>query len=87
LKTNGEKMQRAEIRIAGHLDPKWAEWFEGFDLTYTENGETILTGCVADQAALYGLIAKLRDLGVVLISVNFDLLTDPHIKSKSPRKQ
>ena len=73
-------MKRAEIRIAGHLDPKWAEWFEGFDLTYTENGETSLTGYVADQAALYGLIAKLRDLGVVLISVNFDLLTDPQIK-------
>jgi hypothetical protein len=66
-------MQRAEILIEGHLDEKWAEWFEGFDLTYTENGDTLLTGNTPDQAALYGLIAKLRDLGVKLIAVKFDL--------------
>jgi hypothetical protein len=65
-------MQQAEIRIEGHLDKKWAEWFEGFDFTYTETGDTLLTGCVSDQSALYGLIAKLRDLGVRLKTVNFD---------------
>ena len=65
-------MQRAEIRIEGRLDVKWAEWFEGFDFDYTETGNTILTGCVLDQAALFGLIGKLRDLGVKLISVTFD---------------
>ena len=65
-------MQQAEIRIEGHLDEKWAEWFEGFDFTYTEMNDTLLTGCVSDQSALYGLIAKLRDLGVKLITVNFD---------------
>jgi hypothetical protein len=69
----GAKMQQAEIRVAGQLDAKWAEWFEGFALTYTETGETILTGCVSDQAAFYGLLAKLRDLGVKLVSVNLDL--------------
>jgi hypothetical protein len=68
-------MQRAEIRIEGHLDEKWVEWFEGFDFNYTEAGETILTGNVPDQAALYGLIAKLRDLGVKLIAINFDMLS------------
>ena len=65
-------MQRAEIRIEGHLDAKWAEWLEGFDFTYTEAGDTILTGYVPDQAALYGLIAKLRDLGVKLAAVNYE---------------
>jgi hypothetical protein len=74
-------MQRAEIRIAGQLDAKWAEWFEGFTLTYT-GGETLLTGSVLDQAALYGLMAKLRDLGVRLISVNFDLPAPPQLEPK-----
>jgi len=63
-------MQRVEIRIEGHLDPAWAEWLDDFALAHTEQGKTILSGEVRDQAALYGLIAKLRDLGVKLISVN-----------------
>ena len=63
-------MQQVEIRIEGHLDQSWADWLDGFTLTHTEEGETILTGEITDQAALYGLIAKLRDLGVKLISVN-----------------
>jgi hypothetical protein len=62
-------MQRVEIRVEGHLDPSWADWLDGFALTHTEGGESILTGEVKDQAALYGLIAKLRDLGVKLISI------------------
>ena len=62
-------MQHVEIRVEGHLDPTWADWLEVFSLTHTDEGETILTGEVGDQAALYGLIAKLRDLGVRLISV------------------
>ena len=63
-------MQRVEIRVMGHLDQSLAEWLDGFNLTHTEGDETILTGDVKDQAALYGLIAKLRDLGAKLISVN-----------------
>jgi len=63
-------MQRVEIRVEGHLDLTWAEWLDGFNLVHIEQDETILTGKVKDQAALYGLIAKLRDLGVKLISVN-----------------
>ena len=62
-------MQRVEIRIESHLDRAWADWLDGFTLTHTKEGETILTGEVKDQAALYGLIAKLRDLGVKLVSV------------------
>ena len=65
----GAMMQRVEIRIEGHLDQSWADWLDGFTLIHTEEGETILTGEVKDQAALYGLIAKLRDLGVKLLSI------------------
>jgi hypothetical protein len=66
----GVMMQHVEIRVEGHLDPTWAEWLDGFTLTHTGQGETVLTGEVKDQAALYGLIAKLRDLGAKLVSVN-----------------
>jgi hypothetical protein len=63
-------MQRVEICIEGQLDETWSEWFEGFTLTHTEQNQTILVGEFPDQAALYGLITKLRDLGLNLISVN-----------------
>ena len=63
-------MKQVEIRVEGHLDPTWEEWLDGFTLTHAGQGETILAGKVKDQAGLYGLIAKLRDLGVTLVSVN-----------------
>ena len=53
-----------EIRLQGHLDTRWASWFDGLTITQTEDGETILTGSVADQAALHGLLKKVRDLGL-----------------------
>lgn len=59
-----------EIRLKGHLDAQWTEWFEGLTLTQEDNGDTLLTGQVVDQAALYGLLRKVRDLGVPLLSVN-----------------
>jgi len=62
-------MRYVEIRVEGHLDPTWGDWLEGFTLTHSQEGETLLVGQVKDQAALYGLISKLRDLGVKLISV------------------
>lgn len=62
-------MQSVEIRIKGHIDEDWSEWFEGFVITHNERDETVLSGTVADQAALYGLLAKLRDLGLPLVSV------------------
>ncbi len=63
-------MQNIEIRVKGRIDEHWSDWFEDMDVTHTDQGETILTGGVVDQSALYGLIAKLRDLGLALVSVN-----------------
>ena len=59
-----------EIRIDGHLDREWSDWFEGLAVTLAEDGTTLLSGPVADQAALHGILKKVRDLGVPLISVN-----------------
>ena len=58
-----------EIRIKGHLDDKWAGWFEGLTITREDNGETLLTGPVVDQAALHGLLRKVRDVAMPLLSV------------------
>ena len=59
-----------EIRLKGHLDPRHVGWLEGFSMTLRPNGETILTGIVADQAALFGLLFRIRDLGIPLLAVN-----------------
>ncbi len=59
-----------QIRLKGHLGCEWTEWFEGLTVSLEANGETLLTGPVADQAALYGLLRKVRDLGMPLLSVN-----------------
>ena len=61
--------ERYEIRIKGHLDDKWADWFEGLTITREDNGETLLTGPVVDQAALHGVLRKVRDVGMPLLSV------------------
>ncbi len=57
-----------QIRIEGHLNPKWTAWFGGMTITLKDDGETLLTGPVVDQAALHGLLRKVRDLGMPLIS-------------------
>jgi hypothetical protein len=64
-------MQRAEIRVKGQIDERWSAWLDGLAIRHVDPDETVLTGPVADQAALYGLIAKLRDLGLPLTSVRF----------------
>ena len=61
---------RYEIRVEGHLEARWAAWFDGLTLTHGSDGTTIIHGPVADQAALHGLLQKIRDLGLPLISVN-----------------
>jgi hypothetical protein len=61
---------QCELRIKGHLDDRWSVWFEDMTITRDDNGDTRLTGRVVDQAALHGLIRKVRDLGMPLISIN-----------------
>ena len=58
-----------QIRIKGHLGHQWTDWFEGLTITLEDNGDTLLTGPVIDQAALHGLLKKVRDLGLPLVSV------------------
>ena len=58
-----------DIRLAGHLDQRWAEWFDGLTVTRHGDGTTVLHGTVVDQAALHGLLQKVRDLGLPLVSV------------------
>jgi hypothetical protein len=59
-----------QIRVEGHLGQQWMDWFDGLAITLEEGGDTLLTGPVVDQATLYGLLKKVRDLGLSLVSVN-----------------
>lgn len=75
---NRSKPTNYAIRIKERINPRWSEWFEEFEIRQLENGETILSGPVADQSALHGLIAKVRDLNLTLISVT--RIEDPKTK-------
>jgi hypothetical protein len=68
-KINSDQPVVCQIRIKGYLDPKWRVWFDGLTITQEEEGITLLSGPVIDQAALHGLLRKVRDLGMPLISV------------------
>ena len=70
LKIDPNQPMVYQIRIKGHLGQQWTEWFEGLTITLEDNGDTLLTGPVVDQAALHGLLKKVRDLGMPLISVD-----------------
>lgn len=69
LETDPTEPMTYQIRIKGHLGLGWTEWFEGMTIMLEENGDTLLTGPVVDQAALHGLLRKVRDLGMPLLSV------------------
>ena len=58
-----------QIRIKGRLDQEWSDWFEGLTIAVDDNGDTLMSGPVADQAALHGLLKKVRDLGMPLLSI------------------
>lgn len=58
-----------EIRVTGHLDPRWEAWFDGLSLSRADDGTTVIRGAIVDQSALHGVLQKLRDLGIPLISV------------------
>ena len=68
-KTDPSEPMVYQIRIKGHLGRQWTDWFGGLSITLEENGETLLTGPVVDQAALHGLLKKVRDLGMPLLAV------------------
>ena len=68
-KTDPRQSTIYQIRVKGHLGSQWTDWFGGLTVTLEDNGETLLTGPVVDQAALHGLIKKVRDLGMPLVSV------------------
>ena len=74
------------LRVAGHLDDHWAPWFGDLTLTREDDGTTSLTGVVADQAELHGLLTKIRDLGVTLISVDVVDPDQPDVLSIEPRR-
>ena len=63
------------IRVRGHLRPEWSEWFDGMSVAHEANGDTVLSGPVSDQAALHGLLARVRDLGMTLVSLSSTLST------------
>ncbi len=58
-----------EIRVIGHLDPRWSAWFDGLDLSLENDGTTVISGPIADQAALHGVLRRLRDIGLTLVSI------------------
>jgi len=69
-----------QIRVKSHLGPDWTDWFEGLTVTPGEDGDTLLTGPVVDQAALHGLLKKVRDLGMLLLSINQVPLKETHLE-------
>jgi hypothetical protein len=76
---------RYEIRLKGHLDSRWTAWFDGLTLAHDSDGTTIIHGLVADQAALHGLLQKVRDLGLPLVSVSEVQPDQPHAPTTEPR--
>jgi hypothetical protein len=74
-----------EIRVKGHLDSRWAAWFDGLSLTNERGGTTAISGPVLDQAALHGLLQKVRDVGLPLISVTSVNPARPDISTIAPR--
>lgn len=75
-----------QIRVKSHLGSEWMDWFDGLAITREENGDTLLTGPVVDQAALHGLLKKVRDLGMSLISVNPVQINQAHPEGARPER-
>ncbi len=84
-KTNPRQPIVYEIKVEGHLGRQWTEWFGGMTITLKDNGDTLLTGPVIDQAALYGLLKKVRDLGMPLLSVNRVQFNETRLEKESKK--
>ena len=82
---HGQSAGRYEIRVSGHLGPRWAARFEGMTLTRDGDGTTVIHGPVVDQAALHGLLARVRDLGIPLLSVTQVEPDQPRASTSEPR--
>ena len=76
-----------QIRLKGHLGSEWADWFGGMAVDLTEDGDTLLTGPVPDQAALHGILKKVRDLGLPLLAVQCLAVPDKGAHSTHPKKE
>lgn len=76
---------RYEIRLQGHLHSRWAAWFDGLSLINEPDGTTLISGLVVDQAALHGLLQKVRDLGLPLVSVTSVDPDQPDVPTVAPR--
>jgi hypothetical protein len=83
--STGDGAGRYEIRVKGRLDSRWADWFDGLSLTNESDGTTVIHGPVIDQAALHGLLRKLRDLNLPLISVTRVEADQPAVPTTDPR--
>jgi hypothetical protein len=81
MRTNGPY----EIRLKGHLDSRWAGWFDRLTITNENDGTTLIQGSVVDQAALYGLLQKIRDMGLALVSVTQVEPDQPDVPTADPR--
>ena len=75
---------RYEVRLAGHLDARWAAWFDGMTVGHERDGTTLISGPIPDQAALHGLLQRVRDLGLTVVSVIRDE-ADPPTRSETPQ--
>jgi len=84
-KSTVDEAGRYEIRLKGHLDSRWAEWFDGLGLTNDKDGTTVIHGFVLDQAALHGLLRKVRDVGLPLVSVTRVESDQPAVRTVEPQ--
>lgn len=69
ISRNHSEAQYYQIRLKGYLNPDWSDWFDGLAINHTENGETVLSGLIQDQSALFGIFLKIQNLGLTLLSV------------------
>ena len=69
MESEHERLEVYRITVKGHLDSEWSDWFDGLTITLVDNGETILSGPIVDQTALHGVLIKIRDLGLPLLSL------------------